>query len=91
MNKTNKKLYSLLPKVLRPGYAYGVSRRGFKVHPEKKTWKEAAKTCHLEGGELVKGDSPAVNAWLAKQDPKLGVLWVGATDEVCPKYGLYNL
>jgi len=67
--------------VIRPGYAYGVARRGFKVHAEKMSWGDAAKTCHQEGGELVKVNHPAVNAWLAKQDPKLGVLWIGATDQ----------
>merc|ERR1712137_455644 len=67
--------------VHRIGYVYGVASRVFKVHPEKKNWKDAAAICHAEGGELVKVDDPKVSSWLAKQDPKLGHLWVGARDE----------
>lgn len=65
----------------RIGYVYGVRRRVMKVHPEKKNWQDAAATCHAEGGELVKVNNPEVSSWLARQDPKLGHLWVGARDE----------
>jgi len=66
--------------VIRPGYKYGAGR-GLKVHNKKMSWREAAKTCHLEGAELVKVDNAEVNAWLAKQDSKLGRLWIGASDQ----------
>ena len=66
------------------GYEYGgVSGRYLKLHSEpKKNWADARKTCQLEGGELVIVDYPIINEWLAKQDMKLGRLWIGATDMV---------
>jgi len=61
--------------------------RALKVFPAKKNWNDARKTCQLEGGDLVNVDHPVINAWLSEQDPKLGVLWIGATDNA--KEGTY--
>merc|ERR1712121_149270 len=57
-----------------------IPRRALKVFPAKKNWNDARKACQSEGGDLVNVDHPVINAWLAEQDPKLGVLWIGATD-----------
>ena len=72
---------------LKHGYEYGgVTGRYLKLHSEpKKSWADARKTCQSEGGDLVIVDHPPVNEWLAKQDMKLGVLWIGATDLVRKK------
>ena len=54
----------------------------FKLHKEKKTWDEAVKACRAEGAQLVIVDNKSINDWLAKIDMKLGVIWIGATDNV---------
>ena len=60
-----------------------MSGRYLKLYSEpKKNWADARRTCQLEGGELVIVDYPIINEWLAKQDMKLGRLWIGATDMV---------
>ena len=69
---------------IKQGYEYGgVSGRYLKLHTEPKmSWEDAQTTCQSEGGNLVIVDHPLVNEWLAKQDMNLGVLWIGASDQV---------
>jgi len=74
--------------VHKPGFAYGVAGSVFKLHKEKKTWDEAVKTCRAEGAKLVIDDNKSINDWLAKIDMKLGVIWIGATDN--GHEGTYN-
>ena len=65
------------------GYkSIGVPGRFLKLFTKPENWHEARKMCQSEGGDLVIVDHPLINDWLAKQDMKLGRLWIGATDEV---------
>jgi len=74
--------------VHKPGFAYGVAGSVLKLHKEKKTWDEAVKACRAEGAQLVIVDNKSINDWLAKIDMKLGVIWIGATDD--GHEGTYN-
>ena len=71
---------NFITQVVRVGYSYAPARRALKVHLEKKSWADAALTCHKEGGELVIVDFPEVNKWLSEQ--KVHNLWIGAHDRV---------
>ena len=65
------------------GYAnVGVEGRFLKVIAEPKSWQEARRTCRAEGADLVIVDHPLINDWLAKRDPNLKELWIGASDTV---------
>jgi len=62
-----------------PGFVYDVvPGRAFKIHREKQNWRNAQRTCQLEGGNLVTDDDRDIHDWLSK-DPVQK--WIGATDK----------